>query len=137
MSDELFEALDHVGIAVPSLEEGLALYGGIFGMQVELRQDLPEQGTAVLLFRCGGARIELLAPLRPDSPVGIFLAERGAGIHHTAYRVRDLIWALERCRNAGLQVVDEVPRVGAGAHRVAFLHPRSTGRTLIELVARD
>ena len=132
--EALFTAVDHVGIATPSLDEGRALYEGLFGLAPSLRENLPDQGTAVLMLRCGETGIELLAPLSPESPVGKFLAERGPGLHHVAYRVPDISAALERCRRAGLELVDQVPRRGAGGHRVAFLHPRSTGRVLIELI---
>jgi len=98
------------------------------------REVLEDQGVEVVLLACGGQQVELLAPLRADSPVGKFLAERGPGLHHTAYRVPDLVAALAECREAGLELVDEAPRRGAGGHWVAFLHPRSTGRVLVELI---
>ncbi|HWE60956.1 MAG TPA: methylmalonyl-CoA epimerase [Chloroflexota bacterium] len=129
--EELFTAVDHIGIATPTLEQGLALYEHVFGLRGAPRQELPDQGTAVIMLRCGDTGIELLAPLAPDSPVGKFLAERGPGMHHVAYRVHDLQAALSYCRNAGLELIDQQPRQGAGGHLVAFLHPRSTGRVLI------
>lgn len=132
--EELFTAVDHIGIATPSLEEGRALYAGLFGLRELLREELQDQGVAVLMLRCGDAAIELLAPLREDSAVGRFLAERGPGLHHVAYRVADLRATLDRCRRAGLELVDQEPRRGAGGHLVAFLHPRGTGRVLIELI---
>ena len=134
VEDELLTAVDHVGIATTSLKESMALYEGVFGLRTVLHEELADQGAEVIMLQCGDSRIELLAPLRDDSPVGTFLAERGAGVHHVAYRVHNLPEALARCRAAGLQMVDEVPRVGAGGHLVAFLHPRSAGRVLIELV---
>jgi len=130
----MFQSIDHIGIATPSLAEGLALYQGIFELQVGSQEVLPDHGTEVVLLRCGEQHVELLAPTRADSPVGKFLAERGPGLHHVAYRVADLQAALSQCREAGLQLVDEQPRRGAGGKWVAFLHPRSTGRALIELV---
>ena len=132
--DTLLTTIDHVGIATPNLAEGRALYAGVFGMQVLFEQQLPDQGAQVVMLGGGTSRVELLAPLVDDSPVGRFLAERGAGIHHIAFRVDDLRSALIRCAEAGLQLVDVTPRLGAGGHLVAFLHPRSTGRVLIELV---
>jgi methylmalonyl-CoA/ethylmalonyl-CoA epimerase len=132
----MLTAIDHVGIATPSLEEGLALYTGVFGLEVGLRETLPSQGVEVVLIRCGGQAIELLAPTRPDSPVGKFLAERGPGLHHIAYGVGDLGAALAAAQEAGLELVDESPRLGAGGHLVAFLHPRSTGHALIELIEK-
>ena len=130
----LFSDIDHVGIATPDLDEALALYAGIFGLAISLRATLEDQGAEVAMLECGDRRIELLAPILDDSPVGKFLAERGPGLHHVAYRVPDIAAALARCRAAGLQLVGETPRPGAGGHLVAFLHPRATGRVLIELV---
>jgi methylmalonyl-CoA/ethylmalonyl-CoA epimerase len=132
--EALLTTIDHVGIATPSLDEARALYEGVFGMQALFEEELPDQGTRVLMLGSGTSRVELLAPLRDESPVGRFLAERGAGVHHVAYQVDDLRAALARCSTAGLQLVDQAPRVGAGGHLVAFLHPRGTGRVLIELV---
>lgn len=132
----MFTALDHIGIATPSLDESLALYTGVFGQEIELRETLESQGVEVVLLRCGEESIELLAPTRADSPVGKFLAERGPGLHHVAYRVDDVQAALNSAREAGIELVDLAPRIGAGGHRVAFLHPRSTGRALIELVEK-
>jgi len=127
-------AIDHIGIATPSLAEGLALYQDALGLAVVLRETLEDQGVEVALLACGEQHVELLSPIRADSPVGKFLADRGPGIHHVAYRVRDVAAALAECRSAGLELVDPVPRHGAGGRLVAFLHPRSTGRALIELV---
>lgn len=132
--EQLFTAVDHVGIATHSLEQARLLYEGLFDLAAMFHEDLPDQGTSVLMLRCGDTGIELLAPLHPDSPVGKFLAERGPGLHHVAYRVPDITAALEHCRRAGLELVDQAPRRGAGGHRVAFLHPRSTGRVLMELI---
>jgi methylmalonyl-CoA epimerase len=126
--------IDHIGIATTALAEGLALYVDVFGLEVAFREVLPDQQVEVAMLRCGDRAVELLAPLAAESPVGKFLAERGPGMHHVAYRVADLVAALAHCAEAGLQLIDSAPRVGAGGHRVAFLHPRSTGRVLIELV---
>jgi methylmalonyl-CoA epimerase len=128
-------AIDHIGIATPSLAEGLALYRDSLGLAVVARETLEDQGVEVALLACGDQHVELLSPTRSDSPVGKFLAERGPGIHHVAYRVADVATALVECRAVGLELVDLVPRRGAGGRLVAFLHPRSTGRALIELVA--
>lgn len=126
--------IDHLGIAVTSLAEGLALYRDLFGLEIAFREVLPDQQVEVVMLRCGDRAVELLAPLSPEGPVGKFLAERGPGMHHVAYRVTDLVAALAQAAEAGLQLIDSTPRVGAGGHHVAFLHPRSTGRVLIELV---
>ncbi|HXT34833.1 MAG TPA: methylmalonyl-CoA epimerase [Chloroflexota bacterium] len=126
--------LDHIGIATASLADSLHLYQQVLGMTPVHHEVLENQGVEVVLLACGGQQVELLAPLRADSPVGKFLAERGPGMHHVAYRVPDLVATLAECREAGLELVDQTPRRGAGGHRVAFLHPRSTGRVLIELI---
>lgn len=126
--------IDHIGIATPSLAEGLALYREVFGLDIVFQETLSDQGVEVVMLRCGDRAIELLAPLAVDSPVGKFLAERGPGMHHVAYRVADLAATLAGYAEAGLQLIDSEPRIGAGGHRVAFLHPRSTGRVLIESV---
>jgi methylmalonyl-CoA/ethylmalonyl-CoA epimerase len=128
------KAIDHIGVATPTLQEGLALYGDTFAMPIVSLEVLQDQGLEVALLRCGDQCIELLAPTREDSPVAKFLRERGAGMHHVAYRVEDIAAALEEARACGLELVDEQPRVGAGGHLVAFLHPRATGRVLVELV---
>lgn len=126
--------LDHIGIVTASLADSLHLYQDVLGMTQVHHETLEDQGVEVVLLACGGQKVELLAPLRPDSPVGKFLAERGPGLHHVAYRVPDLVAALAECRAAGLELVDQAPRRGAGGHGVAFLHPRSTGHVLIELI---
>ncbi|MGH2344380.1 MAG: methylmalonyl-CoA epimerase [Chloroflexota bacterium] len=127
-------AIDHIGIATQSMTDGLALYEGTFGLALVAREVLEDQGVEVALLACGDQHVELLAPTRADSPVGKFLVERGPGIHHVASRVPDLPAALAECRAAGLELVDLAPRRGAGGRLVAFLHPRSTGRALVELV---
>lgn len=130
----MIKGIDHVGIATESLEKGLALYQGVLGLEVASREVVADQGVEVLAFQCQGANIELLQPTRSDCSLAKFLAERGSGMHHVAYRVDDIRAAMASARDAGIDLVDETPRVGAGGHLVAFLHPRSTGRVLIELV---
>ncbi len=132
----MIKRFDHIGIATTSLESSVALYQDVLGLDVTSREVVADQGVEVLAFQCDGAEVELLHPTRDDCAVAKFLSERGAGVHHVAYRVSDIRAALARARDAGLELVDEKPRVGAGGHLVAFLHPRSTGRVLIELVER-
>jgi methylmalonyl-CoA/ethylmalonyl-CoA epimerase len=121
----------HVGIAVADLETALAFYRDILG----LKPHAPEQvdGATIVGLPFGDSEVELLAPVKPDSPIGKFLAKRGPGIHHICYRVSDLDAALEACRSAGYRLIDEVPRRGAGGRRIAFLHPKSTAGILLEL----
>lgn len=134
--NQLFSAIDHVGIAAHSIDQALPLYRDVFGLQVSFREIVAQQGTEVAFLQCGDSAVELLAPVGPESAVAAFLAERGPGVHHIAYRVENVEDALQRCAHDGLQLVDQHARVGAGGHLVAFLHPRGTGRVLIELVQR-
>jgi methylmalonyl-CoA/ethylmalonyl-CoA epimerase len=121
----------HVGIAVPDLEAALAFYRDVLGLEPHA----PEQvdGATIVGLPFGDSEVELLQPVNPDSPIGKFLAKRGPGIHHICYRVPDLDAALDACRSAGYRLIDEVPRQGAGGHRIAFVHPKSTAGILLEL----
>lgn len=127
-------ALDHVGIAVRSLDESLPLFESITGGKGYGRETVESQGVEVVFIGRGEGRLELLAPLRPDSPVARFLEKRGPGMHHLCYRVADLAAELERYAAEGATLIDRVPRSGAHGHRVAFLHPKSTGGVLVELL---
>ena len=130
----MFEAVDHVGVAVEDLESAIALYAEGFGLSVEHRETVTEQGVEAALIGVGDSHVELLQPLGEDTPVGRFLAKRGPGLHHTAYRCADVAEELERCRAHGLRLIDEAPRRGIRNSLVAFLHPGSTGGVLTELV---
>lgn len=126
--------LDHVGIAVHALDDSLPLFESIAGARGSGRERVESQGVEVVFVGSGAGRLELLAPTREDSPVARFLAKRGPGTHHLCYRVPDLPAALEEFERQGYALIDREPRAGAHGHRVAFLHPRSTGGVLIELV---
>jgi methylmalonyl-CoA/ethylmalonyl-CoA epimerase len=121
----------HVGIAVRSIDAALAFYRDILG----LAPGVPEaaDGATIVSLSLGDVQIELLESRDPDGPVAKFLAKRGPGIHHVCYRVPNLDQALERCRAAGYQLIDQVPRRGAHGRRIAFLHPQSTAGILLEL----
>lgn len=121
----------HVGIAVNDLEEALAFYRDVLGIEPHPPEE--SDGATILSLPFGESDIELLAPTAPDTPVGRFLAKRGPGIHHICYRVPDLDAAIEACRSAGYRLVDEVPRPGAAGRRVAFVHPKATAGILLEL----
>jgi len=121
----------HVGIAVSDLEAALAFYRDVLGLIPHPVEEV--DGATILSLPFGDSEVELLAPTRPDSPIGKFLAQRGPGIHHICYRVPDLDAALESCRAAGYRLIDEVPRVGAAGRRIAFVHPKATAGILLEL----
>jgi methylmalonyl-CoA epimerase len=130
----MFEAVDHVGVAVEDLEAAIELYTERLGMPLQHREQISEQGVEAALVGVGDSHVELLLPLGDDTPVGRFIAKRGPGLHHTAYRCPDVAAALEQCRANGLRLIDERPRRGIRDSRVAFLHPASTGGVLTELV---
>jgi len=127
-------ALDHVGVAVHSLDESLPLFESITGGKGYGREEVGTQGVEVVFVGEGAGRIELLAPLHEKSPVARFLEKRGPGMHHLCYRVPDIAAELERWVDEGAELIDREARAGAHGHRVAFLHPRSTGGVLVELL---
>ena len=127
-------ALDHVGIAVHSLDDSLPVFESITAGKPYGRERVEQQGVEVVFLGSGDGRLELLAPTRDDSAVAKFLAKRGAGMHHLCYRVDDIVAELDRYRAAGARLIDEVPRPGAAGHLVAFIHPKSTGGVLVELL---
>ncbi|MEA2366513.1 MAG: methylmalonyl-CoA/ethylmalonyl-CoA epimerase [Thermoleophilaceae bacterium] len=130
----MFERIDHIGVAVEDLDESIALYGERFGMPLQYRETVEDQGVEAVLLGVGDGHVELLRPLGPDTAVGKFLARSGPGLHHVAYATDDIDAALEAVRGAGLRLIDEQPRIGMRGSRVAFLHPKSTGGVLTELV---
>jgi methylmalonyl-CoA epimerase len=130
----MFAQIDHVGVAVEDLDEAIALHERAFGLALAHREVVEEQGVEAVLLDVGDGHVELLRPLQPDTAVGRFLATRGPGLHHVAYRVDDIESALDALRDRGLQLIDETPRVGIRDSRVAFVHPRSTGGVLTEIV---
>ena len=126
--------IDHIGIATPELEEGLAVWRDALGLKVDATEEVTEQGVRVAMLAIGETHVELLEPLSPDSAVGRFLAKRGPGIHHIAVEVADIYASLEDLKSKGARLIDETPRVGAGGCLVAFVHPTSTKGVLLELV---
>src|SRR5258708_386481 len=127
-------AIDHVGVAVEDLDSALALYRDSLGMPLVHRETVESQGVDAALLDVGDGHLELLAPLGPETPVGKFLAKRGPGLHHVAYRVDDVSETLNALAAAGLKLIDQSPRVGIRGSLVAFLHPASTGGVLTEIV---
>jgi methylmalonyl-CoA epimerase len=130
----VLSCIDHVGVAVQSIDSALALYRDALGMPLVHREIITEQGVEAALLDVGDGHIELLEPLDPQTTVGKFLARKGPGLHHVAYRVASVQEALDACRAAGLRLIDETPRTGIRGSRVAFLHPASTGGVLTEIV---
>jgi methylmalonyl-CoA epimerase len=130
----LFGRIDHIGVAVEDIDAALALYGDSFEMELAHRETVESQGVEAVLLDVGEGHVELLAPLGPDTPVGKFMAKNGEGLHHVAYAVDDIDAALKSIAAAGIQLIDSEPRVGIRDSRVAFLHPRSTGGVLTEIV---
>jgi methylmalonyl-CoA/ethylmalonyl-CoA epimerase len=130
----MFGRIDHIGVAVEDLDAALALYGKSFEMEQAHRETVESQGVEAVLLDVGDGHVELMRPLGPDTAVGKFLASRGPGLHHVAYAVEDIDATLKRLAAAGLELIDEEARTGIRGSRVAFLHPRSTGRVLTEIV---
>ena len=130
----MFGRIDHIGVAVEDLDEAVALYRDRLGMELQHRETVEAQGVEAILMGVGENHVELLRPLAPDTAVGRFLARSGPGLHHVAYATDDIERALEYVRSAGLRLIDEEPRPGIRSSRVAFLHPKSTGGVLTELV---
>jgi methylmalonyl-CoA/ethylmalonyl-CoA epimerase len=130
----MLSAIDHVGVAVESIDDALALYRDQLGMPLVHRETVSEQGVDAALLDVGDGHIELLQPLAPDTAVGKFLSRRGPGLHHVAYRVESVQAALDACAAAGMRLIDNSPRTGIRGSRVAFLHPASTGGVLTEIV---
>jgi methylmalonyl-CoA/ethylmalonyl-CoA epimerase len=126
--------IDHIGVAVTDLDEAVALYSERLGMPVQHRETVEAQGVEAVLLGVGDSHVELLRPLGPETAVGRFLQRNGPGLHHVAYGTEDIDSALEEVRAAGLKLIDERPRTGIRNSRVAFLHPKSTGGVLTELV---
>jgi methylmalonyl-CoA epimerase len=130
----VLSVIDHVALAVEDLDAALGLYRDSLGMPLVHRETVDEQGVEAALLDVGDAHIELLQPLGAETPVGKFLARRGPGLHHIAYRVTDVDQTLAKLSGAGLRLIDEQARRGIRGSRVAFVHPASTGGVLTEIV---
>jgi methylmalonyl-CoA epimerase len=126
--------IDHVGIAVPDLDQAVATYERLLGVAPAHRERVEDQGVEEVLFGVGASFIQLLGALGPNTPVGRSLERRGPGVHHVAYRVDDIEGALEHLRAEGARLVDEAPRPGSRNTLIAFVHPASMGGVLVELV---
>jgi methylmalonyl-CoA epimerase len=125
--------IDHLGIAVRSLDEALHLYRDQLGFEVSLRETVPAEKVNVAMLPAGGPRIELLEASEPGSVIAKFIDKRGEGLHHVAVKVPDLSATVERLKTAGARLLNE-PRAGAGGHLYVFVHPASAGGVLLELI---
>jgi methylmalonyl-CoA/ethylmalonyl-CoA epimerase len=130
----MFGRIDHIGVAVEDIDAALALYEKSFEMVLAHRETVESQGVEAVLLDVGDGHVELLRPLGPETAVGKFLARKGPGLHHVAYAVGDIDATLKQLAAAGLELIDSEARVGIRESRVAFLHPRSTGGVLTEIV---
>ena len=129
--------IDHIGIAVHSIEEAKKLYSDILGLMHAGNETVLEQKVTTAFFPVGDSEIELLESIDPDGPVGKFIQARGQGVQHIAFRVDNIEKALEELKAKGIRLIDEKPRLGAGGAKIAFLHPASTFGVLVELSERQ
>ena len=134
MSESVLIEIDHVAIAVRDLDAAVDYYRRTYGVEPAHREVVDKDGVEEVLLRVADSYVQLLTPVRDDSPVAKYLEKRGEGLHHVAYRVADCAAALDRVKREGHQVIDEVPRPGSRGTTVAFVHPRTAFGTLIELV---
>jgi methylmalonyl-CoA epimerase len=125
--------LDHLGIAVRSVDDSLILYRDLLGLELLYEETVESDGVRVAVLDLGSGHLELLEATNENSPVAAFLDRRGEGLHHLALAVDDCALALKACADAGLRLIDTQPRSGAGGKSIGFLHPRSTGGVLLEL----
>lgn len=130
----MFGKIDHIGVAVEDIEAAIGLYEQSFEMELAHRETVESQGVEAVLLDVGDGHVELLAPLGPETAVGKFLARKGPGLHHVAYAVEDIDATLKQVAAAGIELIDSEARTGIRDSRVAFLHPRSTGGVLTEIV---
>ena len=135
--DSLLTEIDHVAIAVYDLEAAMAWYADVFGAEVVHREVVSSDGVEEALIRVADSYIQLLTPTRDDSPIAKYLAAKGEGLHHVAYRVADCAVALEAVKASGARVIDDAPRPGSRNTTVAFIHPKASFSTLIELVQEN
>jgi methylmalonyl-CoA/ethylmalonyl-CoA epimerase len=130
----MFGEIDHIGVAVEDLDESIAIYQDKLGMRVQHRETVEQFGVEAVLLEIGGSHVELLTPTDADSGVAKFLERKGPGMHHVAYRTDDIAGVLETLRKEGIRLIDEEPRTGIQDSLVAFVHPKSTGGVLTEIV---
>ena len=128
--------IDHLGVAIDRIADGQKFWADALGIACEGSETVAEQGVTTAFFPVGESEVELLEPTSSESPIAKFLGKKGPGIHHIAFRVENIESALAELKQKGLALIDEVPRLGAGGAKIAFIHPRSTNGILIELCER-
>ncbi len=131
---QMLNKVEHVAIAVSDLEAAVEHYESVWGLTVEHRETVSDQGVEEVMFSVGESYLQLLGATAPDTTVGKFLAKRGPGLHHIAYEVPDLEGALAELKGKGVALIDEAPRVGGRGHMVAFVHPKGNHGLLVELI---
>ena len=129
--------IDHLGIAVNSIEDGKSFWSGVLGLDFEGAETVAEQKVTTAFFPVGDSEVELLESTAPDGPVAKYIEKRGQGIQHVAFRVENIDEALAELKEKGVQLIDQQPRIGAGGAKIAFLHPKATNGVLVELCQRD
>lgn len=130
------KVIDHIGIAVKNIDEALKFWEGCLGIKCTGKETVADQKVTTAFLPIKESEIELLEATEPESPVAKFIEKKGEGIHHIAIRVDDVESALAECKAAGIKLIDETPRHGAGGAMIAFIHPKSTGGILLELSQR-
>lgn len=128
--------IDHLGLAVNSIDEGKKFWSDILGLAFEGAETVAEQKVTTAFFPVGESEVELLESTSPEGPVAKYIEKRGAGIQHVAFRVENIEAALAELKEKGVKLIDQEPRIGAGGARIAFLHPKATGGVLVELCER-
>jgi methylmalonyl-CoA/ethylmalonyl-CoA epimerase len=128
--------IDHLGIAVNSINEGKNFWTDVLGLEFEGTETVEEQKVTTAFFPVGESEVELLESTSPDGPIAKYLEKKGAGLQHIAFRVENLESALQELKDKGVRLIDEKPRHGAGGAKIAFLHPKATGGLLVELCER-
>ena len=129
--------VDHIGIAVKDIAESAKLYTDILGLKLKGTEEVAEQKVRVAFIPAGDAKVELLETTEPDGPIGKFIERNGEGVQHIALRVENIEEALAELKNAGVKLIDEKPRYGAGGAKIAFIHPKATNGVLLEICQRD
>jgi len=129
--------IDHLGIAVNSIDEGKNFWSDVLGLEFEGAETVAEQKVTTAFFPVGESEVELLESTAADGPVAKFIEKKGTGFQHVAFRVADIDAALEELKEKNIQLIDQTPRIGAGGARIAFLHPKATGGILVELCERS